>query len=184
MIATLQKRFFLLPLLLLMLIIVSYCFIGVGVSVAYADTPDTGINDDAALAAEKVNNEVERWVGVIVSALGVACSSGILALVAKNKKQTVSVNVNDQTTQQKLDLVLKEYMAMKEALNAAMLMQKGMLDVMSALYAENPNFDEAVRSILKKIDSEAQEIVGKATNTLKAERIEQIGDVIKNISLG
>lgn len=174
--------------LVLAFIVVVFSFLIISFSVAstpisFAETVDATETGDTT-TIDEVNTTVKEWVSLIVNVVTLITTSGIFALFSKNKKQTVSVNVNDQTTQQKLNQQFKEFSELKELVTALLVLQKGTVDTITALFADNPSLDEAVRAALKDVSDQAKVTVKQVKKVMNSEKEKQVGDVIKNITLG
>lgn len=157
---------------------------GVSVANAEASVVEQSSQDSVTEAAEDVNNEVKNWVGVIMGALSTIFSAGIFAFLNKHKKQTVSVSVNDETTQNKLDKQAVLNSELQNSIRQVIILQKGMIEAFTELYAENPNFDKQIQTKMKQIKEDVDTVVINTKKIIESEEAQQIKDVIKQTLLG
>lgn len=180
-------------------LVFSICILGFGVSTvaASADTGETSeiqtqvtqpeVTDPAGDAADETNNVIKEWITVILGAADTVLSTGVLCAVAVKKKQSVSVTVNDAQTQQKLEAIHTENEKLRDALVAMLTLEKGTLDVLKALYADNPNLDDKVRNIINEVSLNSEDAIKDVKdifNKENSEKVKQVFEAVSNIVLG
>lgn len=179
-------------------LVLSIFILGFGVSAitASADTGETPSQvqmnqsetiDFAENTADETNKTVKEWLTVIIGAADALLSTGIICFIAKNKKQSVSVTVNDAQTQQKLEAIHTENEKLKDILVAMLTLNKGTLDVLKALYADNPNLDDKVRTIINEVSLNSEDVIKDIKdifNKENSEKVKQAFNAVSNIVLG
>lgn len=179
-------------------IVLSIFILGCGVSTVLASTnivetpSQVQMNqqepiDSAESAADETNNVIKEWLAVILGAADTTISAGLLCFIATRKKQAVSVTVNDAETQQKLETIHTENEKLKDVLVAMLTLEKGTLDVLKALYADNPNLDDKVRNIINEVSLNSEDIIKDVKDIFdkdNSEKVKQAFNAVSNIVLG
>lgn len=177
-------------------LILSLCILGFGTSamVSYAETSESEIQtnqseaeDPAGDAADETNNAIKEWITVILGGIDTIFSAGLLGVLTLKKKQSVAVTVNDAQTQQKLESLHAENTKLQEVLVAMLTLEKGTLDVLKALYAENPNLDDKVKNIINSVSLNSESIIKdikEIFNKDNSEKVKQVFNAVSNIVLG
>lgn len=180
-------------------LVFSICILGFGIStvVASASTVDSSeyqnqivqldATDSAEDSANESNNAIKEWLAVILGAADTVISASILCALALKKKQSVAVTVNDAQTQQKLEAIHTENEKLKDILVSMLTLQKGTLDVLKALYADNPNLDDKVRGIIKEVSLNSEDVIKDIKNIFdkkSSEKVQQVLNTASNIILG
>lgn len=188
-----KKSIFIIALISLVLSVGILVFGVSAITARAAETPEDEIHttqptpDTTEIVADETNNTLREWLSVGVGLLNTAASALVVALISRSKKQSVAVTVNDATTQEKLEEIHKENLKLKEALTAMLALEKGTLDVLKALFAENPNIDDKVRNIINTVSLNSDSIVKDIKDIFdkeNAEKVKQAFEKVSNIVLG
>lgn len=132
--------------------------------------------------AEDWNAEIKEWFANILGGLGIGLDALLIALLSKKNKQSVAVTVNDTNTQAKLDALAAENANLKTILIDAVQLQKGTLDVLSALYENNKGIDLDVREVIAAIHTNADDVIKDVNDILDAETHKKVKTSIESIS--
>lgn len=169
------------------------CFGGLKLHSVYAEeatTEDTVVTQEPVATetpTEDFNTKIKAWFDTILGGAGLGLDVLLIALISKKDKKEVTVAVNDSDTQQKLDALHKDYNILKQLILDTVKLEKGTLNVLDALYSENKGLDGNVRSILKAIQVNAEDVIKDVTDLADAETHKAAKtalDAIGNVVLG
>jgi hypothetical protein len=187
-----KKKTFMVLLLSLLVSLFLLCFGTRDLYKAYAEEiPNTettvvpeNTNDatEPTTEVESWNNKIKAWLGTFIGSAGIALDSLLVILISKKNKQSVAVTVNDSHTQEKLDSLQVEYSSLKKLLVDLFQLNKGTLDVLLTLYSDNKSIDENMRSIIKSISINSEDVLKDVSDIINADTHKAAKTALQNIS--
>jgi hypothetical protein len=146
------------------------------------EQPETTPKTDEETAADKANNSIKNWIGIIFGAGSTVLDTILLAVLSRKKKESVTVTVNDAETQKKLETIQADYANMQKIMVDVFQLQKGTFEVLKTIFAENSSLDAKVRDTIKQISLHEEDIVKDFQDIFDSENHKKAKTALKNIS--
>ena len=180
---TRNKATVFLALLCLLLSIVVLCFSVF--SIVYAEEiteTETSDVQESDAAVKSIKDYVSEIITLVFVCIYTFLSLTVLIKVAAQKKQGVSVVVNDENTQNKLDTLAAENANLKDILMATLSLEKDTQEILKALFADNPSIDDKVKNVINTLALNSEAVIKDVTDLVGTETQSKIRKSLNTIS--
>lgn len=183
-----NKATIILALICLMLSISILCFSIF--SIVYAEetteTENTEIQETEDIT-KGIKDYITEIITLAFGSVDTFLSLTVLLKVAAQKKQSMSVTVNDENTQKRLDALAAENSNLKDMLMAAVTLEKNTQEILKTLFAENPSIDDKIKNVINTLAINSDSVIKDVTDIVGTEaqnNIKKSLSTISNILLG